>query len=165
MWRTGEEEKPVPDASSVLSLLVVTGVWFDQDLLRSLMKCISELSARKDRQEALFHWLVSPMDPSWLLDISSLVFLGCYEVPRSYLLYSGVTTSSKMAPRLLLLYSQLWVGPVCSSTCGHSTTYLPSVWCTYQILEDSTAVLREVPPYQVASMNLFFFKLFLLVGG
>ena len=64
MWRTGEEEKPVPDASSVLSLLVVTGVWFDQDLLRSLMKCISELSARKDRQEALFHWFVSPMDPS-----------------------------------------------------------------------------------------------------
>lgn len=45
MWRTGEEEKPVPDASSVLLLLVVTGVWFDQDLLRSLMKCISELSA------------------------------------------------------------------------------------------------------------------------
>lgn len=64
MWRTGEEGKPVQDASSVLPLLVVTGVWFDQDLLRSLMKCVSELFAQKDKQEALFHWLVSPMGPS-----------------------------------------------------------------------------------------------------
>lgn len=98
MWRTGEEGKPVQDASSVLPLLVVTGVWFDQDLLRSLMKCVSELSAQKDKQEALFHWLVSPMGPSWLLDINSLVLLGCYEVPRSCLLHSGVIASSQMAP-------------------------------------------------------------------
>ena len=61
MWRTGEEGKPVQDASSVLPLLVVTGVWFDQDLLRSLMKCVSGLSARKDKREALFHWLMCPV--------------------------------------------------------------------------------------------------------
>ena len=161
MWRTGEEGKPVQDASSVLPLLVVTGVWFDQDLLRSLMKCVSELSARKDKREALFHWLVCPMGPSWLLDVNSLVLLGCYEVPRSYLLHSGVTASAKMAPMTLArVFTALGV-PVCSSTCGHSATHLPAVWHTYQILADSTAALREVTPHQVASVNLWWASILL----
>ena len=82
--------------------------------------------------------------------------------------YQGVACCIRVwqpAPRrpqwLLLLFPQLWAVPVCSSTCGHSTTYLPSVWCTYQILGDSSAALQEVTPYQVASVNLWWASLLL----
>lgn len=135
--------KPVQRRIISFTLLVVTGVWFDQDLLRSLMKCVSELFAQKDKQEALSSWLVSPMGPCWLLDINSLVLLDCYEVPRSCLLHSGVIASSPRWPQwLLLLFPQLWVVPVCSCTCGHSTTYLPSVWCLPNLGDSSAALQR-----------------------
>lgn len=133
MWRTGREEgKPVQDASSVLPLLVVTGVWFDQDLLRSLMKSSKELFCPEGQTGALFTGSCPPWSPSWLLDINSLVLLDCYEVPRSCLVtLSGVIASSQMAPVTLAPVSTALGGTsVFLHLYGHSTTYLPSVWCT-----------------------------------
>lgn len=168
MWRTGEEGKT--SSRRIISFTTAGGDWclVWPGPLRSLMKCSPELFAQKDKQEALFHWLVSPMGPSWLLTCQ-LVLLDCYEVPRSCLLHR-VDSQPQIAPVTLAPVSTALGGasvPALVDTAPHICHQSDAPTKSWRQL--SCAMWRLAPycsfhePLWWASLLLFEFRCFQMI--